>query len=98
MAQASGPASPTRGQTSEAEGTTILQACRKGTTKAVSLLKWEDKESFQMKEQDKNLQEQLNEEEMDDLPEKIIQSNDSKDDPRSQKKNGGMDQEDTRNV
>ena len=51
-----------------------------------------------MKEQDKNLQEQLNEEEMDDLPEKIIQSNDSKDDPRSQKKNGGMDQEATRNV
>ena len=46
--------------------------------------------SFQMKEQDKNPQEQLNEEETDNLPEKIIQSNDSKDDPRSQKKNGGM--------
>ena len=51
-----------------------------------------------MKEQDKNLQEQLSEEETDDLPEKIIQSNDSKADPRSQKKNRGMDQEDTRNV
>ena len=46
--------------------------------------------SFQMKEQDKNPQEQLNEEETDNLPEKIIQSNDSKDDLRSQKKNGGM--------
>ena len=43
-----------------------------------------------MKEQDKTPEEQLSEEEIGSLPEK--------DDPRSQKKNGGTDQEDTKNV
>ena len=45
---------------------------------------------FQTKEQDKN-PEQQSEVEIGNLPEKRIQSNDSKDDPRSQKKNGGTD-------
>ena len=45
---------------------------------------------FQMKEQNKSLQEQLNEEEKSNLSPKN-QSNDSKDDLRSQKQNGGMD-------
>lgn len=49
-----------------------------------------------MKEQDKISQEQLNEEEIGNLPEKIIQSNDSNDNPRSQKKNGDTNQEVTR--
>ena len=42
-----------------------------------------------MKEQDQNPQEQLNEVEAGKLPEKRIQSNDSEDDSRSWKKNGG---------
>ena len=53
---------------------------------------------LQMKEQDKNQQEQLNEEEIGNLPEKIIQSNNSKDDTKSRKINGGTDREDIRNV
>ena len=40
---------------------------------------------LQMKQQDKNLHDQINEEERGNLPEKRAQSNDSKDDPRSQK-------------
>ena len=51
---------------------------------------------FQTKDQDKNLQEQLNEVEMDNLAGKDF--NDSKDDPRFQKKNGGTCRKDTRNV
>ena len=39
----------------------------------------------QMKEQGKNLQDQINEEEIGNLPEKRIQSNDSKGDPESWK-------------
>ena len=72
-----------------------LQSCslQKGTYKHSKFAEMRrQRNSFQMKEQDKNLQEQLNEEETDNLPEKIIRSNDSKDDPRSQKKNGGMGQ------
>ena len=38
-----------------------------------------------MKEQGKNLQDQINEDEIRNLPEKRIQSNYSKDDPKSQK-------------
>ena len=53
-------------------------------------MRWQ-RNLLQTKEQDKNLQEQLNEEIM-----KKSQNNDSKDDPRSQKKNGGMDWEDAR--
>ena len=49
-----------------------------------------------MKEQDQNPQEQLNEVEAGKLPEKRIQSNDSEDDSRSWKKNGGTDLKDTR--
>ena len=51
-----------------------------------------------MREHDKTPEEQLSEAEIGNLPEKIIQNNDSKDDARSQKKHGGTDQEDTRNV
>ena len=40
---------------------------------------------LQMKEQGKNLQDQINEDEIGNLPEKTIHSNDSKDDPESQK-------------
>ena len=44
-----------------------------------------------MKEQDKNLQDQINEEERGNLPEKRAQNNDNKDYPRSHKKNRGTD-------
>ena len=47
-----------------------------------------------MKEQGKNPPDQTNEEEIGSLPEKRIQSNDRKDDPKSWKQNG----ENTRNV
>ena len=54
---------------------------------------------YQMKEQDKIPEKQLNEEEIGNLPEKRIQNNDSEDDHSGpQKKNGGKDQEDARNV
>ena len=43
-----------------------------------------------MKEQEKNPQEQLNVQEIGNLPEKEL-SNDSKDDPKSQKNNRGKD-------
>ena len=49
-------------------------------------------------EQDKTLEEQLSEVEIGNLPKKRIQSNDSKDDPKSWEKSGGTDQEDTRNI
>ena len=42
----------------------------------------------QMKREDKVVEKQLNEVEVDNLPEKIILNNDSEDDPRSWKKNG----------
>ena len=48
-------------------------------------------------QQDKNLQVQLNEEEMSNLSEKAL-SNDGKEDPRSWMKIEGMDWEDTRKV
>ena len=52
-----------------------------------------------MKEQDKTPEKQLNEVEIDRQPSrKRIQNNDSEDDPGAQKKNGGRDQEDARNV
>ena len=50
-----------------------------------------------MKEQGQNTPDLTNEEEIGSLPEKEL-SNDSKDDPRSWKQNGGMGREDTRNV
>lgn len=43
-----------------------------------------------------NQGDQMNEQEISNIPNKRIQINDSKDDPRSQKKNGSTDQEDTR--
>ena len=50
-----------------------------------------------MKEQDKTPEKQLNE--MERQPyRKRIQNNDSEDDPGPQKKNGGKDREDARNV
>ena len=45
---------------------------------------------YQMKEQDKTPEKQLNEVEIGNLPEKI-QNNDSEDDPGPRKKNGGKD-------
>ena len=51
-----------------------------------------------MKEQDKIPEKQLNEGEIGNLPEKRIQNNDSEGDPGPQKKNGGKDREDARNV
>ena len=53
---------------------------------------------YQMKEQDKTQEKQLNEVEIGNLPEKRIQNNDSEDDPGPQKKNGSKDQEEARNV
>ena len=53
---------------------------------------------YQMEEQDKTPDKQLNEVEIGKLPEKRIQNIDSEDDPGPQKKNGGKDQEDARNV
>ena len=53
---------------------------------------------YQMKEQDKTPEKQLNEVEKGNLPEKRIQNNDSEDDPGPRKKNGGKDREDARNV
>ena len=52
---------------------------------------------LQMKEQDKTPEEQLKWSGDRQSAWKRIQNNDSKDDPRSWKKNGGTDQEDTRN-
>ena len=46
---------------------------------------------LQTKEKDKSLQEQLNEDEICNLSKKIFQSNNSKDDPRSQKQSGKTD-------
>ena len=58
-----------------------------------------------MKEQTRNTEVQINEEEIGKLPEKRIQNNDSKDDPKSWRQNGvidkwtrGKDWEDARNV
>ena len=54
---------------------------------------------YQMKEQDKTPEKQLNEVEIGNLPEKEFRIiNDSEDDPGPQKKNGGKDREDARNV
>ena len=44
---------------------------------------------LQLKEEDKILQKQLNEEDIGNICEKRIHSNDSKEDPKSWKKNGG---------
>ena len=46
------------------------------------------KNIVQMKGQGKTPQDQINEEEIGKLSEKRIQSNDNKDDPKSQKQNG----------
>ena len=46
---------------------------------------------YQMKEQDKTPEKQLNEMEIGNFPEKNIQNNDSEDDPGPQKKNRGKD-------
>ena len=53
---------------------------------------------YQMKEEDKTPEKQLNEVEIGNFPKKRFQNNDSEDDPGPQKKNGGKYQEDERNV
>ena len=53
---------------------------------------------YQMKEQDKTWEKQLNEVEIGNLPEKRIQNNNTEDDPGPRQKNGGKDREDARNV
>ena len=53
---------------------------------------------YQMKEQDKTPETQLNEVKIGKPSRKIIQNNDSEDDPGPQKKNGGKYREDARNV
>ena len=53
---------------------------------------------YQVKEQDKTPEKQLNEVEIGNLPEKRIQNNDSEDDPGPRKNNGGKDREDETNV
>ena len=53
---------------------------------------------YQMKEQDKTPEKQLNEVEIGNIPEKKIQNNDSEDDPGHRKKKGSKDREDARNV
>ena len=53
---------------------------------------------YQLKEQGKAPEKQLNEVEIGNLPEKRIQNNDSEDDSGPRKKNGGKDQKDARNV
>ena len=57
-----------------------------------------EKAMYQMKEKDKTPEKQLNEVKIGKLQEKRIQNNDSEDNPGPQKKNGGKDQEDARNV
>lgn len=52
----------------------------------------------EMKKQDKTPGDQLNEVEIGNLPKKRIQSNNSKDYPRSQKNNAGIDRKDARNA
>ena len=52
---------------------------------------------YEMKEQDKTPEKQLNEVEIGNLLEKI-RNNDSEDDPGPRKKNGGKDREDASNV
>ena len=68
-AQASGSTSPTRGQTPEARGTTILQPAESRPQHSKFDKMRQQKNMLQMKEQDKNLQE-LNEEEISNLSEK----------------------------
>ena len=93
MHKALRPASPTRGQTPEARGTTVLQAVGPQKQKVRQMRQqWN---MFQTKEQDKTPEEQLSGDRQ--STQKVIQRNGSKDDPRSQKKNGGTDQENTRN-
>ena len=53
---------------------------------------------YQMKEQDKTPEKQLNEVEDRQPSRKRIQNNDSEDDPGPRKKNGDKDREDARNV
>ena len=50
-----------------------------------------------MKEQDKTLEKQLNEVEIDSYSRKRIQNNDNEDEPGPRKKDGGKDWEDVRN-
>ena len=75
-----------------------------GTTKdpelpkqKVDTMRWQ-RSSFHTKEQDKITQKPLIYDEIGDLPEKRIQSDNSKDDPRSWKKNGDTDQKLKRNI
>ena len=53
---------------------------------------------YQMKEQDKTPEKQLNEVDIGNLPEKRIQNNDSEGDPGPQKKNGDKHREDAKDV
>ena len=48
---------------------------------------------YQMKEQDKTPEKQLDEVEISNFPEKKFRNNDSEDDPGPRRKNGGKDQD-----
>ena len=70
-------------------------------TETVPLTKKKERETkniIQTKEQRKNLQDQINEEETGIYLKKNSESNDSKDEPKSQEENGGTGRENTRNV
>ena len=87
------------GQRAEARKKYNLAACRMETAITKKLHKMRcQKNMSQTKEQDKTPEEQLSKVEIGKLPQKSIQNNNSKDDPRSQKKNGGTHWKDSRNV
>ena len=83
-------ASFTRGAESRSKKKYNLAACRMETaiTKELHKMRCQNNMS-QTKEQDKTPEQQLSKVEIGKLPKKSFQSNNSKDDPRSQKKNGG---------
>ena len=70
-------------------------ACATETTNTKLDKRRRQRNIFQTEEQDKTTEEQLNE--SGNVPEKLL-SNDRKDNPRLQKKNGGTDWEDTRTI
>ena len=68
--QAPGPTSPTREQTPETRGTTTLQPVERRHKPSKLDKMRRQKNKLQMKEQGKNPQDQINEEEIGNLPEK----------------------------
>ena len=81
----------------EARRTTILQPAEQKRHSQKDKMK-RQRAMYQMKEQDKTPEKQLNEVQRGNLPEERIQNNDSEDDPGPRKKNGGKHREDARNV